>query len=92
MNSPEIENAVAENRDLTDLEKLSFGLSEMALHVRYWLKYTKEVREREGLDCGYYADITFPKRPSYPQFEVWAETMEKSAEAIRRIPPADAGS
>lgn len=83
--SIEIERAVAESRDLTELERLSFGLDEMALSIRHWLAFTKSMRDREGLACGYYADVHFPMRPSYPQFEIWAKTMEESAAAIRSM-------
>jgi hypothetical protein len=83
MSSPEIERSCNENRDLTESEKLSFGLSELALQVRAWLAYTKAERDKEGLDCDYYADISFPVTPNYPMFEVWADILERATAEIR---------
>jgi hypothetical protein len=82
---PEIDDAVRENRDLTESERLSFGLDEMAANVRHWLKWTKDQRDKEGLDCGEYADVHFPVRPSYPMFVKWAETLEAAATEMRKL-------
>ena len=88
---PEIETAWAQNRDLNQSERLSFGLDEMALNVRHWLKWTKEMRAKEGLGIGEYADVHFPIRPGYTQFERWAETLEGAAAEMRRMRAAEAG-
>jgi hypothetical protein len=86
---PEIDASIRDNRDMTPGERLSFGLDEMALTIRHWLKWTKDMRDKEGLPINEYTDVHFPVEPSYPQFERWAWNLERAANELREL--RDAG-
>lgn len=76
---PEIYAAMCDGRDLTESEKTSFALDEMALYIRMCLKWTRQ--QRDTIDGS--TDINFPVNPGYQQFELWAYTLEQAANAFR---------
>lgn len=80
---PEISAAIADNRELTDSEKTTFGLDEIAKNIRHWLRYTKAQRDKEALSIDNNTNVNFPVHPGYMQFELWAATLEQAAKLIR---------
>lgn len=79
----EIVASVRDNRDMTESEKVSFGLSQITANIRHWLKWTKEQRDKEGLTTDENSNVNFPVDPGYRQFERWAHLLEEATDLIR---------
>jgi hypothetical protein len=59
----------------TRLERYRESGREIANIARYWVKYTRESREREGLETTPDTHIMMPTWPSIGQMEAWVKAL-----------------